>query len=48
MGNVLAFTFQFRQFNNLSQVSLQQPLFLSSQLSQGLVEAVAARLELLW
>jgi hypothetical protein len=47
LGNVLAFTFQFGQFNDFGQVSFQQTFFLSSQLGQGLVECLATRLELL-
>jgi hypothetical protein len=47
VGDVLAFAFQFSQCNNFGQVSFQQTFFLPSQLGQGLVEAVATRLELL-
>jgi hypothetical protein len=47
LGDVLTLTFQFSQFDDFGQVSFQQPLFLTSQLSQGLVEALATRLELL-
>jgi len=47
LSDILTFALQFSQFNDFGQVSVQEALFLPSQLSQGLIEAVATGLELL-
>jgi len=47
LGDILAFPFQFSQLNDFGQVCFQQALFLSSQLSQRLVERLAPGLNLL-
>jgi hypothetical protein len=48
LSDVLAFALHFSQVNDFGQVSFQQPFFLPSQVGQGLIEGLAARLELLW
>lgn len=47
LRDVLAFAFQFSQFDDFGQVSFQQPFFLSDQVSQSLVEGLPPGLELL-